>query len=276
MPEGSGYGRHPFPSGFRHLGLMGPSKSNMNYFLYPFAWRDVVFIFDDFLGGGDIEINVTNFDEGLWVSDTSANGTEFEVPSTGLSGGTAQGVTGAFADDTVEIWGDNIWLGDNRAGLELRYQVNNIDNIQWEAGFNDPLSDEKLTAVNNIDTPTITNGAADVALIAQDTGATLKTMAFITDGSTSNMNTTKTDLGTRVAVNNTYQGIRVQLDGNTSFGFVVDANSAIQESVSHGAIIGSQIEGGVLVRPRFLMEALTTSARTINIDYLAVWQDRVA
>ncbi len=275
MPEGSGYGRIlPGPSGFKHLGRMGPSKSMEQYFLYPFAWRDVVFVFDDFNGGGQVEINVTDFNEGLWVGDTNANGTEFEVKATNIVNGAATGATGAFDPDTVAIWGDAVWLGDQNAGVEFRYKINNIDNIQWEAGFSDPLSDEKETAINDIDTPTVTNGAADVAIFAQDTGQTLTTMAFVTDGSTANMNTTKTDLGTRVAVNNTYQGFRVQLDGNSSFAFVMDENGAVVESTSHGSLIGSQIEGGVLVRPRMLFEALTTSARTIDLDFIAAWQDR--
>lgn len=275
MPSGSEYGRLlPGPSGFKHLDKMGPSRSNMAFFLYPFAWRDVSFVFDDFNGGGQIEVGVTDFKEGLWVGDTSANGTDFEIKATNIVNGAATGITGANADDTAAIWGDAVWLGDQNAGVEFRYKQNDIDAIQWECGFSDPLTDEKLTAINDIDTPTITNGAADVAIIGQDTAQTLTTMAFITDGSTSNMNTTKTNLGTRVGVNNTYQGLRVQLDGNSSFGFVLDENGAVLETASHGALIGSQIEGGVLVRPRFMLESLDATAHTIDIDFIACWQDR--
>lgn len=274
MPNGSTYGRQVDVSNFRHMNRMGPSESEMARFLYPFAWRSVTFIFDDFVGGGMVEAGVTDFNEGWWWSDTSANGTDFEVKATNIAGGAATGITGAFASDTAVILGDAIWLGDQNCGMEVRYKINNIDNIQWEVGFVDPLSDEKLTAINDIDTPSITNGAADVALIAQDTGQTLTTMAFVTDGSTSNMNTTSTELGTRTPTNATYQAIRIQLATNTSFGYVLDNNGALQESASHGALIGSQIEGGTLVRPHALWEALTTSARTIDIDYIGVWQDR--
>ncbi|KKK98688.1 hypothetical protein LCGC14_2640290, partial [marine sediment metagenome] len=45
---------------------------------------------------------------------------------------------------------------------------------------------------------------------------------------------------------------------------------------AHGALLANRIEGGVLVHARFIMEALTTSAITTDIDYIAVWQDRIA
>lgn len=275
MADGGTYGRLYDSSGFRHIGRMGPSNALMAQFLYPFAWRDVVFHFEDFLHGGSLEVGTADFEEGMFVGDTSANGTDFNIIATQLSGGVAQGVTGAVATDTVAIWSEDNWLGDNNCGLEIRYKIDDIDNQQFEVGWSDPLTDEKLTAVNDIDTPTITNGAADVALIARDTAQTLKTLAFITDGSTSNMNTTKTNLGTRNNTNAEYASARIQLVTNQSFAFLLDANSGLLESAQHGDTVSDQIEGGTLVHPRLLMEAGTTSAVTVDIDYIALWQDRI-
>ncbi len=282
MPEGSEYGRHEFPSGFKHIGLMGPSHSAAAYFYYPFAWRSVSFLFEDFKGGGLLESGDTDFEEGNWTSGQNNAGTAFDIIATQLAGGVAQGVTAAYAADTTAIWGDHLWLGDNRCGCEFRFKIDDVDNQQFEVGFTDTLSDGKESAINNIDTPTVTNGAADVALIGRDTSKTLKTLAFITDGSTSNMNSTKTNLGTRNYTNAIYGGARVQLSGNQAYGYVLDANSAIVESAGHGdgataaAQLPSQIEGGVLLHPLLLMESLTTSAITVDIDYIAVWQDRIA
>ncbi len=278
MPEGSGYGRHSFPSGFRHLGLMGPSKSNEAYFLYPMAWRSVSFIFEDFHGGGLLEGAVTDFEEGNWAAGNSANGTVFNILATQLASGVAQGVTGAATTDTTAIWGEDLWLGDQRCGMEMRYKLDDIDNQNMEVGFTDPLSDEKLVAIADIDAagPSVENGAADVALIARQTGQTKKTLHFFTDGSTSNMNSTSTALGTRNHTNAIYTQARVQLDGDSAFGFVTDANSAIIEEAAHGALLANRIEGGTLVHARFCMEALTTSAITTDIDYVCVWQDRIA
>ena len=146
----------------------------------------------------------------------------------------------------------------------------------------DPLTNETAasnSAINDIDTPTITNGAADVALVGMDTSQTLITMAFITDGSTSNMNTTKTNLGTRTPTNATYMTVRVQLAGpaatNAASCWVLDENGAIVENASHGAALASQIEGATLIHPRFFIEPVTTpAARTVDIDYWRVWQNR--
>jgi len=281
MPRGSEYGRQLYPNGFKQLGKLGPSSSNQAYFLYPFAWRDVSFLFEDFRGDGLLEAGVADFNEGNWATDTSANGTDFAVPATNLVGGVATGVTGAFATDTVAIWGDDLWLGDLNAGCEFRFKIDDVDAQKFEVGFTDPLVDEKLVAVNDIDSPSVENGAADVALIARQTDATLDTLAFITDGSTSNMNSTKTNLGTRNYTNAIYGGARVQLSGNSAFGYVIDANSQIVELAGHGGpdksdpALESQIEGGTLVHARLIMEALTTSAITVDIDYIAVWQDRI-
>lgn len=275
MANGASYGRMYDASGFAHLGRMGPSHSNMTQFLYPYAFRDVVFHFEDFLHGGSIEAGVADFQEGMFASDTSANGTDFDIIATQLAGGVAQGVTGAFASDTVAIWSEDNWLGDNNAGCEFRFKIDDIDNQQFEVGFSDPLTDEKLTAINDIDTPTVTNGAADVALIARDTAQTLKVLAFVTDGSTANMNTTATSFATNTT-NAVYASARVQLAQNSALGYLLNAAGGVVASASHGALIGSQIEGGTLVHPRLLMEAATTSAITVDIDYIAIWQDRIS
>lgn len=279
MPSGKTYGNLALPSGFAHIANFGPSESKFAEFLYPFAWRDVHFQFDDFIGGESQESGVADFQESDWQDGNSANGTKFGVPTTQLVGGVIEAVTGAFADDTTALFGMSTWLGDNNCGMEIRYKLNNVTNIQLEMGFADPLSDQKLTAVNNIDTPTITNGAADVALVALDTGRTLTTMAFITDGSTTDMNTTKTDLGTRTPTNATYQNVRVQLENTASavsgsYAFVFDENGGLDESAIHGAVLASQIKGDVLLEPLYLVESLSANTRTTDIDYIAVWQDR--
>ncbi len=276
MPTGSTYGRELNPSSFRHLGRIGPSESELARFLYPLANRDVIYVFDHFLGGNNQEPGVADWNEAIWVAGNSANGTAFAPPSTQLLGGVCQGVTGAYAEDTIAIYTQVLWAGDNRCGMEVRLKPDDIDNQSLEMGFTDALSDSKEPCINDIDTPSYENGATDIALVGQQTGATLATMAFVTDGSTSNMNATKTDLGTRTMTNATYMTVRVQLDGNTSFAYLFDANGGLTEEATHGALIGSQIEGGTLVESRVLFEANTTSAVTVDIDYWGIWQDLVA
>ena len=157
--------------------------------------------------------------------------------------------------------------------------MDDIDGQQSEIGFTDPLSGYAASAVDAIDTPTITNGATDVALVARDSGATLKTQAFITDGSTSDMNTTKTDLGTRTPSNATYQVVRIQLAQASSAiasasAYILSEKGVLQEDAQHGAVLASQIKGDVLIQPWLYVEPLASSAIIIDIDYWAIWQDR--
>lgn len=270
MPSGDSYGNLLLPGGFRHMDMFGPSESALAKFLYPFAWRNVCFVFDDFLGPA--------LNTHYWTA-ASTNGTAFDPPATQLKNGVCQAVTGTTAGDEATLRGDIVWSGDQNCGLEIKWKVDDNTSTQMEAGFTDALSAVTASAVNDIDTPSVANGAADVALVAQDTGQTLATMAFITDGSTSNMNTTKTDLGTRTPTNATYISARVQLSQVASAvaaakALLFDENQALTESAQHGDVLASQIKGDVLLQPWFYWEPLATAARTIDIDYIAVWQDR--
>ena len=275
MPTGSTYGRQKNPSSFIHLSQIGPSESAMARLLYPLANRSVIYVFDDFIGGNNQEPGVSDWNEAIWIAGNSANGTAFAPAGTQLLNGICIGTTGAYDQDTIAIYTDLVWAGDNRCGMEVRLQVDDIDSQSWEIGFTDALSDSKEPAINNIDTPTFHNGAADAALVGLQSGATAD-IAFVTDGSTANMNATKTALGTRTMTNAAYMTVRVQLDGNTSFAYLFDANGALTEDTSHGGVIGSQIEGGTLLESRVLWEANTTSAVATSMDYWGIWQDRVA
>jgi hypothetical protein len=239
------------------------------------ANRDVVYFFDDFAGGGNLEVGASDWNEAVLVA-AGTNGTPFTAAGTQLVSGIGLATTNNVAGDEQTIRSALVWKGDHRCGCEVRVQIDNNTSIQWETGFTDALSAVTASAINDIDTPTVTNGAADVALIGQDTGQTLKSMAFITDGSTTNMNTTKTDMGTRNFVNATYITMRVQLNGDYSFAYLFDTNGYLTESANHGDAIGARIEGDTLLQFWGYWEPLTTSARNISVDYIGIWQDRYA
>lgn len=276
MPHGNQYGNKIRPSGHSHIQRFTSTESELAKFLYPIAWRDTTFIVDDFTG--------TAIDTSLWLTaKIASNGTNFAPNATQIASGILTGVTGnGAAGDHVSVRNGASWAGDYNCGMEIRWRIDNNSAVQWETGFNDPMTSYTNTAssaINDIDTPTITNGTTDVALVGMDTQQTLTTMAFITDGSTSNMNTTKTNLGTRTPTNSTFQTIRVQLAQTASAVaaaacFVLDNNNALQEQASHGSVLASQIKGDVLLEPRFYVETTTTGSLTVDIDYIAVWQDR--
>ncbi len=279
MTTGNLYGRIQQPGGVNHLDRIGTGDSALNQFLYPFAWRDVVFIFDDFYGGGGQEAGVANFDESLWQDgNNSGNGTLFKCPDTQLAGGVVQGVSGATGGDTIALWGMHTWKGDKNCGMELRWNLDNIDDVQWEIGLAAPYVDQKLTQIADIDGPTFVDDT-DKAFVGMDTSESWATMAFVTDGSTTDMNATKTNLGTRTPTNSVYQIVRVQLTQvasavAASSAYIFDQNQWLLEEAHHGSALASQIKGSVLLGPTIVVEAVTTSARTTNVDYIAVWQDR--
>lgn len=270
MPTASTYAGYSDAGSFHQMDrFAGGSNSAMQNFLYPVADRDVVYKKDDF---DDVSINTF-----FWTTTNAANATALAIPATQVAGGVAVANTGPTANEAVSAYGPVIYLGDNHCGTEIRLQMDgDLANTTFEFGFVDPLTNFSLKAVNDIDTPSITNGAADVALVSFDGAQTLKTLAFITDGSTTNMNTTKTNLGTRILTDNTYMTIRVWIAGNSASCQLWDANYAPLESASHGSTTASQIEGGTLLLPWLHFQTREAASHIITIDYWKVWMNRIA
>ncbi len=281
MPSGKTYGNLASASGSAHIATIGSANSPLAQFLYPFMWRNVVFMFDDFCGGESQESGVADFVESRWQDGNSSGGTKFGVPTTQLTGGVTMATTGVTTGNTTALWGMQTWVGDKNCGMEIRWQMTtDADDCVFETGFADVLSDDKVTAINDIHAPTTVSGADDVALVGMDTNASTATMKFITDGSTASMDATGTKLGTRTPTNATYQVVRIQLEQVSSaiarsYCYILGDSNDLQESAQHGNAIASQIKGSILLGPRFLMEAGQASNAIISlIDYIAVWQDR--
>jgi hypothetical protein len=269
MPKGNTYGNHvnPVNNSQGHFSRLGPSESAMAQFLYPFAFRDVVFWFDDFTQ--NVAANLADH----YTLGTDACNTAF-AKSAG-SGGRITGTTAATAANFVAILTAADWLGDRNAGQEMRWQLDDVCDICWEQGFTDPLGDNTLGALNDIDTPSVTNCATDIAVIGQQTDATLTTAAFVTDGSTACMNTTKTDLGTYAPTAATYHTTRIQLATNAAAAFVFNACNVLVQSAQHGSVTACQIEGGTALTARLITGPIgACDAISSTIDYWALWQDR--
>ena len=265
MPQGGTYGRLLPGSDMRHFDRFGPSESALAQFLYPFAWRDVVFLFDDFIGH---DANLADH----FILATDAGATAFD--GNAGAGGRIQGSSGATDNEAVAILTRADWFGDNQCGMEIRWQPDTLTDYYFETGFTDPLTDDTLPTVTDVDTPAIGNGATDVALIHLDTDQTLKTEAFVTDGSTANMNTTATALGTREPTAATYLATRIQIVTNAAQGMHFDADYVLLESAQHGDATASQIEGGVALNARFFGGTRSTTPTIYTLDYFAAWQNR--
>lgn len=267
MPRGGTYGRSVVPpNSFPHFDRIGPSESAMARFLYPFAFRDVVFWFDDFTQG-----RTTLSDD--YTLGTDAGATAF-VKSAG-AGGRISGSSGASDDEAACILTGADWLGDNQCGMEIYWQIDDVATTRWEVGFSDPLTDNTLPAVSDVDTPAISNGATDVAMLHLDTDQTLTTSAFVTDGSTANMNTTATTLDPVYSmVAATYAAHRIQIITNAASLFVFGASHQLSHNVQHGTATANSIEGGVALTSRLFVGTRDTTPNVAIADYWAIWQDR--
>lgn len=268
MATGNTYGNLYRPSGRGHLGMFTSPESALAQYLYPIMWRDAVFVFDDFTGA----VLSTH----LWTA-AGVNGTNFDPPSTQLANGVCTGVSSTTATDQNSIRSDAIWLGDQNCGAEFRFKIDNQATSALEMGFNDPMTSYTAStdfAVTGIDTPAVNgaNGVTDVAMVARITSETANTLNLITDGGTANMNATATSLAVS-PTNATYMTVRVQLAGNAAHAYVLDANDAVSAQAQHGSATASQIEGGTLVEARLAVQTVT-GARTVDVDYIAIWQDR--
>ena len=252
-------GLRRFPLGMNHLKDFTALNSELAEFLKPYAIHDVSFIDEDFKG----------FDLGnLWTTAGDSGSTEFAIPATALLGGAVTGATGTTDDNAISIRGKAIWKGDNNAGMAVRFKTSAITDFSFEIGFIDAVTDPTLPVITDVDTPASGNGASDIAVVHMDTDQALKTMAFVVDGVTSGMTTTKSNLGTLTPTAATYMWVCVQLVGDRAH-VIIDDN----KDSNHYKAIDAKIEGGTLVMPWMYFRTRVTTTRTIDIDKILVWGD---
>jgi hypothetical protein len=269
MPaSGKSAGTRPGGGGFRHMErFAGGPRGAMSEFLYPYAWRDVVFKREDF--------DQKAIDTGYWTTNAGTGATAFAVGSPWLNG-VVNGATGTDAtagNRVVNLYGPPIYKGDNFCGLAFRLQVSAVTSIEWGVGFIDTHTTitTPVVGVPDIDTPTFAAGMGDAALIYQDTAETLATAALVCLGSGALNTGSKDALGTYAPTAATYFQGRIQLggDGNTVTASVSEGNGP-ETTVTRP----SGMEGGTLVRPFVVISGVTATSRTWTLDYLHVWQDR--
>lgn len=240
-------------------------------FLKPFLSRlsffDKRFIIDDFEG------DTLNTD--LWITSGDTGTTAFAMQATNTSDDSIiTADTAAEDNEFVTIYGHCNWSGDKNCGMAIRWKLDDVTDIALEFGFSDPLSDYSLPAINDIDTPSITNGAITVAVVAMDTDQTLKTTALILDGNTTYA-TSKTNLGTWAPTAAQWYTTVIQCIGDTVFTATYNTTDPAAPILQAGTNkSASGFEGGTIVEPRFTVGNRTTDGGLPAIDFIAVWQDR--
>jgi hypothetical protein len=180
--------------------------------------------------------------------------------------GTVTMLPGTTDNGSTSLIGPIKWNGDNNCGMEVRLKVSAITDIHVEVGFVNGVPASNTGAVNDIDTPTVY--MTDGAVVAVDTDQTLKTMAFVTVGSTTGQDAAKVNCGTKMFAVDTYMTIAVQLTGNNATCFI----DGEQYSAAYDA--EGNVEGGTLLGPWIFIQNRGTAARTLTVDYIRVWGDR--
>lgn len=268
IPNASDYGRlkdgliaHPLAMGH----ILDPGT--LRAMLFPNAWQSNRFMFDDFEGD-----TLNTF---LWTSTGDTGTTAFAIPAAGstVAASIARGDTSTDDNEGVSLKGHATWCGDKNAGMAVRWRSSVVALTYQELGFVDPLSDDTLPAINDIDTPTITNGAVTVAVQARDASQTLTSMALITDGD-STYATAKVNHGTFVPSVDTWYTSIIQLKGDDVQSWIYNTNTPAAPSLVSFVTNDLAVEGGTLVQPWFFFGNKTSDSAVVDLDFVAVWADR--
>ena len=265
--------------GFQHLDKIGNENSPLALFLLPFATKDVVYDCNDFTE------DTINLD--YWAINTGSGATNFAI-LTGVTGGQIRGNTGTTDNSACSLIGPAIWKGDHGCTMEIRWQVNAITSLYFELGFVDVVTDTSLPVTGDLGTPAIaSNGSGDTALLVMDTDDTPATAGLFTDGTTTNMNSTLTvnfgrpgGVSTWTPVAGVWNTTRISIQGDAASVFT-EAETNGSNGISyywagHGDATANRTEGGSLVAPWIFFGTRNTTAKLAYVDYVRVWQNRIA
>ena len=258
------------------LGLAASVAKNeeMQRFVEQMGFRNRFFWFDDF--NQDDTVLQTNY----WTTASTAGGDEVAFASqVGTTGtGAAEANTGATTGQAVNLIGPAIYKGDKNVGCWWRFKIDDVTAVEWEVGFVQGVIGSTASAVTDVDTPTV--AMTDGAVVHCNTGQTLTTPAFVTEGSTANQGIKATSLSAVTPVNNTYMEVLIQIQGDdaicqfqTAAASAPFISTALHNTRATGNTAG-YIEGGTPIAPWAYISTLGNAARVMTIDAFAIWSDR--
>lgn len=188
----------------------------------------------------------------------------------GAGPGYIQGDTGTDDNGSISLIGPIIYQGDLNVGCLFDIQIDAVTDYNLELGLIDAVPGSNAPGVTDVDTPNI--AASDAAILTIDTDQTIATLAFATDGSTSNMD----DKATTIAqpITNFSAATRHRVVIQTFGNFVYCAIDGVVAAV-HDATVDADgcIEGGTLLAPWIYCRTRTTTARFPRLYHFAIWQD---
>ena len=235
---------------------------------------DTIFIYDDFLTEA---VDQTN---GFWIDKVSGAGASAEtVPDT--ANGILRLIGGTDDNGYAGSVGQLSFNTSLNPLMVTSIRVNAVTSFKVEVGWLDAQT--HAGAVNAYDTPTST--AADYAVAVCDTdGTNGDRWAFITDGSTANMNATATQSGEAfgsvpatltTAAANVYDRIGITLRAESATVTKAQMYRNGKRLAAHGATLASQIKGAIAIAPwLFFQTRVVTTNRRADVDYAIIMQDR--
>ena len=270
ISRGDVYGRNRTSSSFRGMDRVAGSSSQLAQQLYPSLYRDVVFRKWEM---EDVIFNVTDY----WTTNAGTGATAFAV-SAAVNGNirAATGTDATAGNRFVNLYGPLCYRGNHNCGMEVAFALSNITQSNLEIGFIDTYTTitTPVLALTDIDTiGTWAAGLGDAAVLEFQPDETIATMRLASIGSSAVNTGTLAAVGdittpTAAPAIGSYDVVRIQLAGNSATLFFNNVQIATTVAA---------INGGVTVRPyiTFANPAAATS-RTMDIDYIAIWQDRAA
>lgn len=254
------------------------SKGPLYDFLRFYARRDVVSYFEDF--------NYLTLETDKWtVANGGGAGVASFVINTQQNGvirgttGTANGVTAS-----ASLIGPVIYAGALNPGIEVRFKtVTASTSIRMEVGFIDAVPASNTASFNSMDgtTNVPTMFAANSVTAGIDTAATANLFNLVTIGSAASQLARRTPGATGLAAAGTYQTIRLQIFSEDSS----VANAAWAAMWHNGALVATMdssttagvgaVNGSILLAPWVYFEAVNATSKSLDIDYINIWSDRL-
>jgi hypothetical protein len=271
MATAKGYGRLIAPGGQRHLNRAFGTPQGLEQLFMVCDSKDNIFFHEEFF-----ELRA-----GIWTTAATGTATTFAIPGTVLVDGTLQGATGTTTQAGISLRGPLGFSGTVNAGLEMRFKLSAVTAFCMEFGFLDAITTATGAAFSSIDTPAVNAGVGDCAVIGVRTSDTASGFNLCTRGSGGGQSAAALAMGTAATVfpaAATYMTLRLQLvnesgANTTSVVATVDDKPGQQYTQSLAA---AQIVAGTVLRPWiYFGDTAAGSARTVDIDYIRWWADRI-
>jgi hypothetical protein len=240
-------------------------QGHLREFLRPLAFDATVFSMDDFDG------DAINLDRYAVANSGGTSAASFAIAV--ARNGVIEADTGTDDNGSVSIIGPTIYYGDYNCGMQVRFKIDAVTDLNFEVGLIDAVPAGNAGAVTDEDTPTF--AAAEFAGLVMDTDETKTGLCVANVGSVASGTdavTALTNITTPVA--GQWITLRLQLKGNFIYGLVWEESLNEYDTFSLSTDADGHIEGGVALAPWFYARTRTTVARFPQIDYLALWQDR--